>query len=80
MNTVWQLQDAKNRLSEVVERAIRHGAQTITRHGRPVAVILAAKAYDQLRPRRRIADVLRACPERGLKVERLQDKPRLVEL
>ncbi|MCX6911284.1 MAG: type II toxin-antitoxin system Phd/YefM family antitoxin [Verrucomicrobia bacterium] len=80
MNTVWQLQEAKNRLSEVVERAIRQGAQTITRHGRPVAVVLATKAYDRLHPRKKTVDVLRACPTSGLKVERLSDKPRLLEL
>jgi antitoxin Phd len=78
MSTVWQLQEAKNRLSEVVERALRHGAQTITRHGRPVAVVIAAGAYERLLPRKKTVSVLRACPERGLKVERLQDPPRPV--
>ena len=79
MKAVWQLQEAKNHLSEVVERAIRDGAQTITRHGRPVAVVLAAKTYDRLQPRKKIVDVLRACPARGLKLDRLRDKPRSLE-
>ena len=75
MNAVWQLQEAKNHLSELVDRAIQHGAQTITRHGRPVAVVVAAKVYDRLQPRKKIVDVLRACPKRGLAVGRLRDKP-----
>ncbi len=60
----------------MVEQAVRHGAQTITRHGRPVAVVLAAQSYDRLQPRKKIVDVLRACPKRGVTVERLRDKPR----
>ena len=80
MRAVWQLQEAKNHLSELVDRAIRDGAQTITRHGRPVAVVLAAKTYDKLQPRKKTVDVLRACPGRGLTVERLRDKPRYHDL
>ena len=76
MKAVWQLQEAKNHLSELVDRALRDGAQTIPRHGRPVAVVLAAKTYDKLQPRRKTVDVLRACPDQGLAVERLRDKPR----
>lgn len=80
MNTVWQLQDAKSRLSEVVDRAQRNGAQTITRHGRPVAVVLSAESFARLQPRRKIVDVLRECPEPGLVVSRLRDKPRALKL
>lgn len=80
MNSVWQLQEAKSRLSELVKKAQHLGAQTITRHGHPVAVVLSAEAYSQLQPRRKIVDVLRECPEPDLLVERLRDKPRALEL
>lgn len=80
MKTIWQLQDAKSRLSELVQSAQDRGAQTITRHGKPVAVVLSAAAYSELQPRRKIVDVLRACPEPGLVVERLRDKPRPLKL
>ncbi|MBA2270439.1 MAG: type II toxin-antitoxin system Phd/YefM family antitoxin [Chthoniobacterales bacterium] len=80
MKTVWQLQDAKSRLSELVNRAQRNGAQTITRHGRPIAVVLSAESYARLQPRRKIVDVLRDCPEPGFAVERLSDKPRQLKL
>jgi prevent-host-death family protein len=80
MKAVWQLQEAKNRLSELVECAIHHGAQTITRHGQPVAVVVASDAYKRLQPRKSVVEVLRACPVRNLAVERLQDKPRSVAL
>jgi prevent-host-death family protein len=80
MKTVWQLQEAKNRLSEVVEQAMHHGAQTITRHGRPVVVVVAADAYREQQPRRKIVDVLRACPAHDLVVDRPKDIPRKVNL
>jgi prevent-host-death family protein len=80
MNSVWQLQDAKSRLSELVDNAQRNGAQTITRHGQPVAVVLSADSYARLQPRRKTVDVLRECPEPNLIIERLQDKPRGLKL
>lgn len=45
MKTTWTLQDAKNRFSEVVEEALRHGPQTITRHGKETAVLISAETY-----------------------------------
>ena len=80
MNSTWQLQEAKSRLSELVETAARKGAQTITRHGRPVAVVVSAEDFAQLQPRRKTVDVLRACPAPGLVVERLRDRPRPLKL
>ena len=44
----WQLQEAKNKLSEVLDRARDDGPQTITRHGRQVAVMLSYEDYRKL--------------------------------
>ena len=44
----WQLQDAKNRFSEVVKRAGDEGPQTVTVHGRRAAVVMSALEYDLL--------------------------------
>jgi prevent-host-death family protein len=44
----WQIQEAKNRLSELVEAALREGPQEITRHGKSVAVVLSRDEYDRL--------------------------------
>ena len=46
--STWQMQEAKARLGEVIEKAQSEGPQTITRHGRPRAVILSPSAYDAL--------------------------------
>lgn len=44
----WPLQDAKNRFSEVVQRARREGPQTVTLRGERAAVVLSAAEYDAL--------------------------------
>lgn len=42
MNTIWQVQEAKNRFSEMIAQALSAGPQIITRHGRPVVRVIAA--------------------------------------
>jgi prevent-host-death family protein len=44
----WPVQEAKAHFSEVVERAQHDGPQTITRHGKPRAVLLSAQDYEDL--------------------------------
>ena len=43
----WKLADAKNRLSEVIEKAAEEGAQVITRHGKKVAYVVAADEFER---------------------------------
>ncbi len=45
---VWQVQEAKTRLSELIEEAHTKGPQIITRHGSERAVILSMDAYRAL--------------------------------
>jgi prevent-host-death family protein len=45
----WQVQEAKARFSEMVERALKEGPQTVTRHGKAVAVLVPAEEYRRLR-------------------------------
>jgi prevent-host-death family protein len=44
----WQLQEAKNRFSEVVQQARNNGPQTVTLRGERAAVVLSAADYDRL--------------------------------
>lgn len=80
MENVWQLQEAKNQFSRVVNQALISGAQTITRHGEPVVVIIAAESYRRLKPRRKTVDVLKSCPVQGLNIEPVKDIPGGIEL
>ena len=41
MPAIWQVQEAKNHSSELIERALREGPQTVTRHGKPVVRVVA---------------------------------------
>ena len=44
----WQLQEAKNRFSEVVKRARDEGPQIVTVHGQRAAVVVSAQEFDAL--------------------------------
>jgi prevent-host-death family protein len=45
MDREWNLQDAKARLSELVDRARSGEAQVILRRGEPAAVVISYEAY-----------------------------------
>lgn len=45
---VWQMQEAKARLSEVVKCAESEGPQNITLHGQSVAVLVSRSMFDRL--------------------------------
>lgn len=52
MHSEWQLQEAKNNLSQLIKEAAS-GAQVVTVHGKPTAVVISAEEYARLtRPRR----------------------------
>ena len=44
----WQLQDAKNRFSELVKRARDEGPQVVTLRGERAAIVISAADYDAL--------------------------------
>jgi len=72
----WQLQDAKNRLSEVVRKAREEGPQTITLHGNDLVVVVDAQQFDKLTRRSRgsLIEFFRESPLRGarLNISRLE--------
>ena len=83
MGTTWQLQDAKNRFSEVVERALHEGPQTVTRRGREVVIVVPAEAYRKLTGRKKsLLRFLRESPLAGVRLGlgRSRDTGREVEL
>ena len=80
--TKWQLQEAKNRFSEVVALAIREGAQTVPKHGKPAVVILSVEDYESsVKPKKSLFSALRECPAdlTDIIAKRIQDKARKVE-
>jgi antitoxin Phd len=52
MQTEWQLQEAKNNLSQLIKQAASGEAQVVTVHGRPTAVVVSTEEYARLSRRR----------------------------
>lgn len=81
--TKWQLQEAKNRLSEVVDEAVLTGPQIITRRGEETAVVVSFAEWTRLSRRGiRLIDVLRRAPRvrGGLEITRSTDPGRDLDL
>jgi antitoxin Phd len=80
----WQLQDAKNRLSELVRKAKEDGPQVITLRGNDAVVVLDAAEYARLaqRPKGSLVEFLRHSPLVGTKlgIRRSRDTGRRVDL
>lgn len=80
----WQLQDAKNRLSELVRKAKKEGPQVITLRGADAVVVVAAEEFRKLsrRPKGSLVDFFRKSPLAGVKLDlaRSRDTGRPVEL
>lgn len=82
--TRWQLQDAKNRLSEVVRKASKEGPQVITLRGDDAVVVVAADEFARLTHKRNdsLVDFFRLSPLRAitLDVARNRDMGRTIAL
>ncbi|GER79287.1 MAG: type II toxin-antitoxin system Phd/YefM family antitoxin [Anaerolineales bacterium] len=77
MNAIWQIQDAKNKLSEVITRALKQGPQLITKHGEKTAVIISYTDYEKLRKSQgKLSDFFRASPLAGVDLSRDKSLPR----
>jgi prevent-host-death family protein len=44
----WQVQQAKQRFSELIRRAVSDGPQVVTRHGGEVVVVVSATQYHRM--------------------------------
>ncbi|MGH9575843.1 MAG: type II toxin-antitoxin system Phd/YefM family antitoxin [Terriglobales bacterium] len=83
MGERWQLQEAKNRLSELVRKAREEGPQMITVHGSDAVVVMAAEAFRKLAPRKgTLLEFFRRSPLIGVKLDitRSRDAGRPVSL
>ena len=78
----WQLQEAKQRFSELVRHARAHGPQVVTRHGEEVAVVVSIEEYRRLTDELpSFQEFLLAAPDLdALEVDRPREPARVVEL
>jgi prevent-host-death family protein len=82
MSGHWQLQDAKQRFSELIRSVQVDGPQFVTRHGEEVAVVIDIAEYRRLRggvPD--FKEFLRSGPDLDvLEINRSTDAARVVDL
>ena len=79
----WTVAEAKAKFSEVIERAVSDGPQTITRNGRTTAVVVGAEEWDRKTKRvGTLAEFFAASPLRGsgVKLRRSRELPREIDL
>jgi prevent-host-death family protein len=71
----WQLQEAKNKLSRLIDDALTEGPQLITRHGEEVVIVLAYPDYQRLTGgHESLYDFLVNSPLAGVDVDFERDK------
>jgi len=71
----WQLQEAKNKLSRVVEDAVNSGPQIITKHGVEVAIVLSYAEYQKMiASRGKLSAFFRESPLAGVELDLTRDK------
>lgn len=80
----WQLQEAKQKFSELVRRTLEDGPQVVTKHGEEVVVVVPAEEFRRMGEKKPdFKEYLMSAPE-GLELiipERPQnDFPREVDL
>lgn len=62
MNT-WPLDEARDKLSELIHEAREHGPQAISVRGREAAILLSVEEYHRMkRPRRSMLQILQESP------------------
>ncbi len=79
----WQLQEAKAKFSELVTEVMEDGYQTITKNGRPVAVLISHDEFEQIKkPKKNLGDFLLDSPlfEYDLDIKRTKDFGRDIDL
>jgi prevent-host-death family protein len=79
----WTVAEAKAKFSEIIERAMSEGPQTITRNGRTAAVVVGAEEWQRKTKRvGNLAQFLAESPLRksGLKIRRRKERPRKTDL
>jgi prevent-host-death family protein len=79
----WTVAEAKAKFSEIIERAMSEGPQTITRNGHKAAVVVGADEW-QRKTRRvgNLAEFFAQSPlrESGLNIRRIKQRPRKIAL
>ena len=78
---IWQLQEAKQKFSQLVRRAIEEGPQTVTRHGEEAVVVMSASEFRRLNVRPDFKQFLLSGPDLSkLRIRRSRERARVIDL
>ena len=83
MGHIWQLQEAKNKFSKLVEKAQYEGPQFVTKHGKESVVILSVEEYQKIiKPKSNLFHFMQNSPLCGISIdiERNKSVSRKIEL
>ena len=83
MEHTWQLQEAKNKFSKLVEKAQHEGPQFVTKHGKKSVVVLSMEEYKKIvKPKSDLFQFIQASPLSKilLNIERDKSLGRDIEL
>ena len=83
MENIWQLQEAKKKFSNLVEKAHNEGPQFVTKHGKESVVVLSMEDYQKIaRPNANLVEFFQESPLTGVRLKISRDKslPRNVTL
>ena len=75
MGNTWQLQEAKNKFSNLVDKARHDGPQFVTKHGKESVVIIAIEDYQKLnKPKSDLVSFLKKSPLSDINIDLARDK------
>ena len=83
MENIWQLQEAKNKFSKLVEKAQHEGPQFVTKHGKESVVILSIEEYKKIvKPKSNLFQFIQTSPlsKTLINIERDKSPGRDIEL
>ena len=81
--TSWSVADAKARFSELIDKAKSEGPQTVTRNGKPAAVLVSVEEWEKkAAPQGTLVEFFQSSPlhDSGIEIERFRGGFRKVDL
>jgi antitoxin Phd len=75
MGNVWQLQEAKNKFSSLVDKARHEGPQIVTKRGKESVVVMSVSDYRKIiKPKISLVNFLKNSPLAGVSLNIQRDK------
>ena len=75
MGNIWQLQEAKNKFSSLVDKAHHDGPQIVTKHGKESVVIITVEDFQKLsKPKDDLVSFFKNSPLSTIRLDLTRDK------